>query len=354
MRNSHFWVHRHSADKMFCEDVGVLMNRTPTVIVALSLCLIGLLSLSACKSNKPGLGAEERQSAEMERARAEAEARNRMMQPQIEWVAANLNTHRFDSETYTNGIRQTKHETVSATVDNPCSLRVIEQIDSALSTPGWDMSFKSECSINLRSLSGSGITLERDTTESRVALKDDAAVDCLQTMKGQPPERHNKLTLFFANSRDAEQFLAGFKKMVRENCSPKLADSVPSQEEQNAKQLLKKAAAEADNPKQPVYCQDSNLLNDGRKLLMAAVPNKGHLGVFLVASYDTPDKGDKIFEGDFTKDENGVWTSHFAPPHQNDVSGVLFLREGGYNLKLNVPTRDGSGTTERYLGGSCQ
>jgi hypothetical protein len=304
-----------------------------------------------------------------------------MMQPLIEWVAANLNTHRV-LQKYPNGEHITERETVSATVDNPCSLRVIVQNDIAMNSSVVDYSTNYQCSLNLRNLSESGISVRQTEYQSGgsdnwVDITDASAVDCLRTATpGNSGSHMHGLGIQFGNSGDAGKFAAKFKKMVRANCSPNLVGSAP-QPEPEAPPPSRTNVPDGGNPAPTVraakqeggasvaqspaslaptvlYCDSSKPMTDGRNLNMTAIPDKsGHLGVMLFAQGTS--EAQKLYEGSFTQIGKGYWVTHFAPPHSDVVSAIVTLSDHNktWNMKVNLPSSNGMTLTEKYLSGTC-
>jgi hypothetical protein len=159
-------------------------------------------------------------SAEEEQKRAEESMRKRLMQPQVDWVTANLDGHHWEDD---DGERQD----VSAQIDNPCSLSITVKYPREINV----------CKVNLTALPATGVVigLPQDTLGFSDLKFDDAdAIDCAFQNSPADPNPANHFHTFFVNFTGVEEervFRNGFLKLIQDSCQvqPNLQHQMPTE-----------------------------------------------------------------------------------------------------------------------------
>lgn len=145
---------------------------------------------------------------------------------ETEWVAAHLNGHHYEGGGVVDGVKQTSTESVSATIDDACSLKLKDETQMHLSTAGLeDVRIAMDCTVDLRTFPRGGITLEPQPTgdavpnEWIVDLDDNDAVDCVESNNAiTKTEKNEEFHLFFHSKAEADQMIEGFRSTLIDSC----------------------------------------------------------------------------------------------------------------------------------------
>lgn len=215
------------------------MKGTVSVLVIGLLVIGGIVTWKLYAEHKAQLEARVQiEAEEHRRAVEESESRKKLMQPQVDWVEKNLDGLRFHaawSELEADGQRSSTdiQSSVSATVDNPCSLQITTQGDAKLIPNIFfpDTIHDSEtrdCKVNLTGLSHESVSVENDQSARahpgtihhwKVSFDDANAISCTFTHNGQQGvDTLHSFDLDFLSQHEAEQFSDGFKNMVSDYC----------------------------------------------------------------------------------------------------------------------------------------
>jgi hypothetical protein len=141
------------------------------------------------------------------------------------WAAANLNGHHYEGAGVVEGVKQASSESVTASLDNACSLKVRDETHMHLSTPGFeDFKITMECTVDLRSFPRTGITLEPQPEGEVVPNEwivdvDDSSVGCIESNNlSANTEQSQDFHLFFHSKVEADQAIEGFKNALIDSC----------------------------------------------------------------------------------------------------------------------------------------
>ena len=167
---------------------------------------------------------------------ADDEARKRLMQPQLDWVAANLVNYNFRSEWnepdgYGFLDRYVEDTSADGEIESPCllTLSTMENYSHLSSSKFKNSGSEKDCRVNLAGLPSDSVKVVNDQSMWikpgtihywEVQIEDSNAVVCTVTDDGEKQRNTvDEFAIDFPSKQKAEKFRDGFEKMVQNSCA---------------------------------------------------------------------------------------------------------------------------------------